>query len=120
MERCNARAKHSGRSDDNPETLLKRLKNFNEASKPVVDLYKRFGKVHWIDAFGSINDVYAKTKAAMLPQIFFVIGPKAGGKTSLGSNLAERTNMKLMNFVRFVREKGLENKSDEGKTQVLI
>ena len=58
MERCTARAATSGRADDNPETLLKRLKNFNEASKPVVDLYKKFGKVKWINAFGSIDDVY--------------------------------------------------------------
>lgn len=30
MDRCLARAKTSGRADDNPETLIKRLKAFNE------------------------------------------------------------------------------------------
>ena len=28
----------------------------------------------------------------------FVIGPKASGKTQVGSNIAERTNMNLINF----------------------
>lgn len=54
-----ARAQTSGRSDDNPETLLKRLRAFNEQSKPVVDLYKKFGKVIWIEATGTVEDVYA-------------------------------------------------------------
>lgn len=58
MERCTARARTSGRADDNPETLIKRLKAFNEQSKPVIDLYRKFGKVHWIDAYGSVADVY--------------------------------------------------------------
>ena len=42
MERCLARAKTSGRADDNPETLVKRLRAFNEQSKPVVELYKKY------------------------------------------------------------------------------
>ena len=41
------------------ETLLKRFKAFNEQSKPVVDLYKKFGKVHEIDAKGDVEEVYA-------------------------------------------------------------
>lgn len=86
---------------------MKRLKNFNEASKPVVEMYKKFGKVKWIDAFGSVNDVYEKTRAAMLPQIFFLIGPKSSGKTTLGSALAERSNMKMLNFEKFLKENGL-------------
>ena len=30
MERCMARAATSGRADDNPETLIKRLRAFND------------------------------------------------------------------------------------------
>lgn len=40
------------------ETLLKRFKAYTEQSKPVVELYERFGKVHTIMAMGSIQDVY--------------------------------------------------------------
>lgn len=52
----------------------------------------KFGKVHFISAIGSINDVYQETKKAMLPETFFLIGPKCSGKTTLGKSLAERAN----------------------------
>jgi tRNA A37 N6-isopentenylltransferase MiaA len=38
-----------------------------------------------------------------MPQTMFVIGPKASGKTQVGSNIAERTNMNLINFTDFVQ-----------------
>jgi len=73
-----------------------------------VDLYAKFGKVRHIDAGESIERVYEKTRMAMLPQIFSIIGPKCSGKTALGSALAERTNMNLINFSNFVKENGLK------------
>ncbi len=99
---------------------MKRFKAFEEQTKPVVDLYKKFGKVRSIDANGSVQDVYEQTKAALLPQVFFLIGPKSSGKTTLGSALADRTNMHLMNFHSFVRENGLKGKDDQVITQALI
>jgi adenylate kinase family enzyme len=50
----------------------------------------------------------------------FVIGPKASGKTKIGSNIAERTNMGLINFTDFVQKNGLRGKSDEELTTSLI
>ena len=118
MARCMARAQTSGRADDNPETLVKRLRAFNEQSKPVVEMYKKFGKVHWIDAFGSIDDVYEKTRVAMMPKIYFILGPKCSGKTKLGNALCERTNMKLLDFKQF--KKQIDSDSDEVLTLELI
>jgi len=46
------------REDDNEETLKKRLRAFKELSRPVVDLYQKFGKVRYIDAGYSINEVF--------------------------------------------------------------
>jgi len=56
----------------------------------------------------------------MLPQIFFIIGPKCSGKTALGSALAERTNMYLLNFSQFVKDHHLKGKDDEQLTTALI
>jgi len=53
---------------------------------------------------------------AMLPQIFSIVGPKGSGKTALGSALAERTNMNILNFSKFVKENGLKQKDCETKT----
>ena len=49
IARCMHRAKTSGRADDNEETIKKRLNTFVESSKPVIDMYKRLGKVREVD-----------------------------------------------------------------------
>jgi adenylate kinase family enzyme len=80
---------------------------------PVVDYYKRFGKVRKIDATGGISEVYAQSKDAVLPQTTFVIGPKGSGKTTIAKNLSGRTNASYINFVDFKKAKGLKDASDE-------
>jgi len=122
LERCLVRAAGAEvkREDDNEETLKKRLRAFQELSKPVVDLYRKFGKVNYIDASASVEDVYQLTRQAMLPKIFYMVGPKCSGKTALGHALAERTNMTPLNFSKFVRDNGLKKEDDETKTHALI
>jgi UMP-CMP kinase len=90
LERCLTRASASEvkREDDNEETLKKRLKAFKELSKPVVDMYQRLGKVRRIDASRSVPEVFLETKKAMLPQIYFMIGPKGSGKSTLAKEMA--------------------------------
>ena len=56
----------------------------------------------------------------MIPQVFFIIGPKCSGKTALGSSLAERASMHLMNFNQFLAENNLTGKDDETTTMALI
>ena len=62
-ERCAERAKSSGRSDDNPETIKKRVQTYFDESLPVVD---HFGeRVNKIDALKSIDEVYVETQKAL-------------------------------------------------------
>jgi len=49
-ERLLNRAKTSGRSDDNPETIKKRLDTYVNETMPVVEYYKKFDMVITIDA----------------------------------------------------------------------
>lgn len=56
----------------------------------------------------------------MLPEMFFMIGPKCSGKTTLGGAFAEKTNMHLLNFPKFVKDNGLLGKDDETVTMALI
>ena len=58
-KRLLGRALTSGRSDDNEETIKNRIQVFFDNTEPTLDLYNKFGKVHTIDALGSINEVYA-------------------------------------------------------------
>lgn len=120
LSRCMERAKTSGRADDNEVTIKKRYQNYVEMSKPVIDMYKRFGKVHEIDGCRDPNEIYADSRTAILPQVSFLIGPQGAGKSVLGRGLCERTNMKLLNFPKFVADNNLESNDDETVTSALI
>jgi adenylate kinase family enzyme len=120
LERCMKRAETSGRSDDNAETIKKRVQNYFDQTYPVIEYYKKFGKVRTIDATGGISEVYAQTKEAILPQTMMVLGPKASGKSKIAENLAERTNMAHINFDDFVEENELAQEDDETVTMALI
>ena len=120
MQRCLERAKTSGRSDDTEEIIAKRLRTYNDASKPVVDMYRQFGKVREVDGGRDAAKVWADTRSAMLPQITFIIGPKGSGKTSLGQKLCKRTNMTSIRFNNFTRFAGLDDSDDETKVLALI
>ena len=120
LERCMKRAETSGRSDDNAETIKKRVQNYFDQSYPVIEYYKKFGKVRTIDATGDISSVYAQTKDAILPQTMFMLGPKASGKTDIATNLANRTNMTHINFDKFIADNELSQEDDETVTMSLI
>lgn len=109
-----------GRSDDNAEAIEKRFETFTSKNLPVVSYYDQFGKVRKIDANRDAIDVYEDTRRAMLPQISCIIGPKASGKTTLGTALCKRTNMKLLNYNQFIEENNLADNDDEEKTMALI
>lgn len=83
-------------------------------------MYRKFGKVRQIDASGSVNEVYAMTKKALLPDVFFLNGPKGSGKTTVGKQLAEKTNMEVLNFDKFIKNQKMQGKDDEAKVFKLI
>ena len=64
--------------------------------------------------------VYENTRKAMLPQVSFIIGPQASGKTTLGAALCERTNQRHINFNEFCKENKLDGKSEETVVMHLI
>lgn len=120
VARCMERAKTSGRADDTEEIINARLKTYEEQSKPVVEMYQKFGKVREVDGSGDTFSVWNLTRKAMLPQIQFIIGPMCSGKTTLSGMLSERTNSKVINFDRHIREKNLEDANDDTQIVSLI
>lgn len=119
-ERILKRAESSGRADDNEEAIAKRVETYFSESLPVIQFYKNFGKVAEINACGSVADVYCDTKKALLPQCMCLLGPKVSGKTTIGRAMAERTNMKLVDFCEFIRTNGLVGQNDEVVTAQFI
>ncbi|EJT46835.1 hypothetical protein A1Q2_01795 [Trichosporon asahii var. asahii CBS 8904] len=70
-QRIIERSKTSGRDDDNLESLKKRFKTFRETSMPVVDMYRKEGKVADIDSSVPIPQVYEQVKAALNKHLSF-------------------------------------------------
>ncbi|XP_041134460.1 UMP-CMP kinase-like [Polyodon spathula] len=59
IDRCLERGKSSGRSDDNRESLLKRVETYVQSTKPIIELYEKQGKVRTIDASKTVDKVFA-------------------------------------------------------------
>lgn len=119
-DRCAKRADTSGRPDDHADTVKKRVQNYVDHTEPVIEYYKRFGKVRKVNAEGGIGEVYALTKEAILPQTMFIVGPKASGKSKVAADLEHRTNMNLINFPDFVAQNNLKDLDDETLVLTLI
>jgi len=60
QERMEERSKTSGRSDDNPETIKKRLDTFELQTKPIIDYFTKQKKVVRIDADGQIDEIFER------------------------------------------------------------
>lgn len=119
-DRCAKRADTSGRADDHADVVKKRVQNYIDQTEPVIDYYKKFGKIRRINAEGGIGEVYTATKEAILPQTMFIVGPKASGKTKVAADLEHRTNMQLINFPEFVAKNNLTDVDDENLVLTLI
>ncbi|KAF7232613.1 hypothetical protein EG68_10600 [Paragonimus skrjabini miyazakii] len=65
VERLLKRGQTSGRVDDNEETIKKRLKTFNDSTKPVIDYYEQQNKLIRIDASGTIDEIFAKVNVKL-------------------------------------------------------
>ena len=62
VDRLLKRGLESGRSDDNLETIEKRLKVYNEQTAPLRDYYMSEGKYHGIKGIGAIDDIFNDIK----------------------------------------------------------
>lgn len=65
MRRMIQRGVETGRADDNPDTIKKRLKVYHTLTKPLRDYYIAEGKYHGIDGGGSVADVHDKVVTSL-------------------------------------------------------
>ena len=64
-ERILKRAETSGRIDDNEDAIRKRLQTYNEATMPIIELFRERGKVVEVDASKAVEEVYADIVSAI-------------------------------------------------------
>ena len=63
LQRIFGRAKAEGRADDsNEEIIRRRMKTFTEKTMPVIEEYKRAGKVIEVDGQGTVEEIYGELK----------------------------------------------------------
>ncbi|KAL1324817.1 hypothetical protein AAHE18_13G118500 [Arachis hypogaea] len=55
-------SRNQGRIDDNIDTIKKRLKVFEALNLPVIDYYAKKGKVHRINAVGTVDEIFEQVK----------------------------------------------------------
>lgn len=65
VRRVIQRSKDSGRADDNPEVIRKRLEVYESSTAPLVDYYGRQGLVKTVDGMSSVEQVTADIKSAL-------------------------------------------------------
>ena len=65
IERIAGRAKQEGRADDSKKTLKNRLNIYHKETSPVVEYYRKAGRIVDVDGVGSIEDVQRKIVAAI-------------------------------------------------------
>ena len=59
MKRLIKRGQESGRSDDNAETIKKRLDVYHNQTAPLIEWYKKEGIHHHIEGLGELNRIFA-------------------------------------------------------------
>ena len=60
MARLINRGKESGRSDDNEETIKKRLNVYHTQTAPLIDWYEKEGIHHHIEGLGTVDEIFAR------------------------------------------------------------
>ena len=61
-QRLLERGKTSGRSDDNEESIKKRLVTYINSTKPIIDKFKAAGKVRAVDSNRSLDEVFGDVR----------------------------------------------------------
>lgn len=65
ISRLLKRGETSGRSDDNLETIEKRIQVYEEQTSPVINFYKEEGSYQGIHGEGSVDDIFKRIETAI-------------------------------------------------------
>ena len=65
MKRLILRGQQSGRSDDNEETIKKRLNVYHTQTSPLIDWYKKEGIHHHVEGLGTIDEIFGRIESVI-------------------------------------------------------
>lgn len=65
IQRCLDRGRDSGRTDDNRDSLEKRIQTYLNSTTPIIEQYKKEGKVRTVDASRNVDEVFTEVKTIL-------------------------------------------------------
>lgn len=120
IKRMMSRAKKEERLDDKVEIIENRLKEYNDKTIPVIDVFKEQNKYHVVDGIGTVDEVFNRLinkieniLSKKLLNIVF-IGPPGAGKGTQAKKMAEEFGLYYVSTGELIR-KEIENKTELGK-----
>ncbi len=65
IQRLSLRAAEQGRTDDNAESIAKRLSIYESETAPILDVYRERGVVDAVDGVGTLDEVFERIVTAL-------------------------------------------------------
>ena len=65
LDRLDRRRAVEGRADDDPEAVKTRLRAYRELTAPVLEHYRKSGRVEIIDAVGTVDEIAARVERVL-------------------------------------------------------
>lgn len=110
-QRIMERAKTSGRSDDNPETIMLRLQTFDQETIPIIKRFEEMNNCIRVDATKTREEVYdqlkeklseANVKPCPPANMIFVMGGPGAGKGTYFLLYSDNVQSSSRNTVLFI------------------
>lgn len=120
IDRCMSRgAAGSGRSDDNMESLKKRLVTYHTATQPIIEHYNKQNLVSEIDASKTPDEIFEVVRAIFEGlkkfRVVFVLGGPGAGKGTQCSKIVEKYGYAHLSAGDLLREERQRPGSEFGE-----
>jgi len=109
--------KAPGRVDDNPKTVEKRLKIFQEQTLPVIDYYGPIGKVRKVNAEKDMDEVYAEAKQFFSCRFLYLIGPPGAPASKVAECVQKQYSYSSINFKALLQDYANSDEKDASKVK---
>jgi len=94
--------KAPGRVDDNPQTVEKRLKIFEEQTMPVIKYYGPIGKIRKANAEKDMDEVYMEAKRNFSCRFVYMLGPPGAPVAKVASCLEQQYSYSFIDFTSLI------------------
>jgi len=107
------REKILGKKDLDEELFRRNFTQYKDSVIPIIDFYQKYGVIRTINSDLSENEIYGTLKENLFPEIYCLVGKKYSGKTEISKVLSERTGMKIIDFMEFLKEPLIAKKAND-------